>query len=363
MTTEPRNPDSIEGFDTAWFAGALADRYGKVLEAKTIDVIHGTATKVQVHLKLQGADGQVAERNVWVKTGLEAHSQSIGQDAVYAGEVYYYTKVAGRFTNHTPECLYAKFEPDTARSVVVMADLLAIGAKFTDPIYDLSPELTAQALKSIARYQAESWETPFLKNDAYLSGGGVLNSGPIEGWMFADENWALQSSRPRFKAVPKVMLDRDLWRKAHKTVLNTWWKSGPACLSHGDAHTGQSYTVPNGEVRLLDWQCIMAATWGHDFAYFLTTALSPADRRQCEGDLLKAHMTQLQEQGVKTPSLDDAWTIYRACAFYGSGWALCKTEMQSEENCTAIAARTLAAVEELKSLEVLEQAPPAAVMA
>ena len=40
-------------------------------------------------------------------------------------------------------------------------DLLAIGAKFTDPIYDLSPELTAQALKSIARYQAESWETPF----------------------------------------------------------------------------------------------------------------------------------------------------------------------------------------------------------
>jgi aminoglycoside phosphotransferase (APT) family kinase protein len=153
--------------------------------------------------------------------------------------------------------------------------------------------------------------------------------------------------------------DARVWRSAYQALRSRWWKAGPYCLSHGDAHVGQSYRLPDGQVRLLDWQCVMATSWGHDFANFLVSALSPQDRRQAEGDLLKAHLEALREHGVEPPDFDTAWAIYRACAFYGTCWALCKVEMQSEENCTAIAERHLAAAADLGSLDLLEGVPPA----
>ena len=82
--------------------------------------------------------------------------------------------------------------------------------------------------------------------------------------------------------------------------------------------------------------------------------MSPADRRECEGDLLKAHLALLHDRGVAVPDLDTAWKFYKACVFYGAAWALCKVEMQSEEICSAVSARHMTAVADLNSLEVLE---------
>jgi Phosphotransferase enzyme family len=244
--------------------------------------------------------------------------------------------------------------------VIIMADLTPLGAVFSEPVDALKPDLAAKALAMIGRYQAESWMNPLIRDDAYLQSGGALSVGDMAGWMFSPENWAEQSARPRFKAVPPLLRDPARWRKAHQALIDNWWHKGPYCLSHGDAHVGQSYSLPDGQVRLLDWQCVMAASWGHDFANFLVSALEPDDRRQCEGDLLKAHLEILRDHGVAAPDMDTAWRIYRACAFYGAAWALCKVEMQSEENCTAIAARHHAAVADLKSLEVLEVPAPVA---
>lgn len=357
--SRPLNPQSVEDLTTAWFDAALSERYGRVVGSRVLQVMHGTATKIQVALELKQADGSVASRTVWVKTGLEAHSHSIGQESVYAGEVYYYQHLDGHFPTYTPEILYSHFEPDTDTSVLVMEDLLARGVVFSDATVALSPETVDKGLTTIAGYQAASWNHPLVLGDKHLMSGGVLCSGRIEDWMFDPANWAEKSGRPRFKAVPPALRDVEVWSKAHSRVLRTWWKVGPRVLAHGDAHIGQTYLTPEGQVRFLDWQCCMAASWAADFAYFLTTSLDPADRRATEGDLLKAHLKRLADAGKPVPDFDSAWAMYRACALYGGSWALCKVEMQSEDNCTAIAARTMAAVVDLKSLEAVEATPPA----
>src|SRR5581483_623076 len=168
MPQPPRNPEKVEDLTTPWFQAALGDRYGAVVRSEILQVMHGTATKIQVALSLRQADGSILERTVWVKTGLEAHSHSIGQESVYAGEVYYYQTIAGRYPTYTPECLYACFEPDSERSVVVMADLLKLGMTFNEAVDALSPEAVDKGLTTISGYQAASWNEPFLMGDKHL---------------------------------------------------------------------------------------------------------------------------------------------------------------------------------------------------
>ena len=354
MPALPQNPASVDDISTAWFDAAIGDRYGKVTSSRVLEVMHGTATKIYVAVTLRTADGSASERRVWVKTGLEAHSQVDSQEAVYAGEVYYYSHVAGRFTTRSPDCLYAKFEPNTGRSVIVLDDLTPLGVVFSDPLDNMAPESVAKALAMMARYQGESWMNPFVRDDKYLRSGGALKIGDLASWLFSDQNWAEQSARPRFKTVLKPLLDQARWRRAYIALTENWWWSGPYCLSHGDCHVGQSYRLPDGDVRLLDWQCCMAASWGHDFANFMVSALSPADRRECEGDLLKAHLELMREYGGHPPDVDTAWKVYSACVLYGAGSALCKVEMQSEEYCTLISHRHMSAAEDLGTLAVLE---------
>jgi hypothetical protein len=79
-------PTSVEAIDTAWFDRVLNE---KAVSASTLEVIHGTATKVKVGLTLADDDnGTERLRIVWVNTGLEPHSQSIGTERVCAGETF-----------------------------------------------------------------------------------------------------------------------------------------------------------------------------------------------------------------------------------------------------------------------------------
>ena len=79
-------PTSVDDIDTVWFDSVLTDN---VVAATTLEVIHGTATKVKVTLTLADTDGAHHNRTVWVKTGLEPHSKSIGTERVYAGETFF----------------------------------------------------------------------------------------------------------------------------------------------------------------------------------------------------------------------------------------------------------------------------------
>lgn len=342
-------PRQIGEVTTDWFRAALGE---PVDNSRILQVINGTATKLHVELSYAGSR---PTETVWVKTGFEEHSHRIGQESVYAGEIYYYQKLAGAYDTRTPDCLYAAHEPDTGNSVVVLRDLLDLGARFTDPVQGLTPEVTREGLRAIAAYQASSWMDSALAADDYLSGGGSWITGDVIGWLYSPDNWALQSTQPRFEALPRRLRDRSLLRDTHRTLQQEWWAANPFCLSHGDAHVGQTYVLPDGEVRFLDWQCVMKAHWAHDVSYFLISSLPIEDRRAHERELLRVYLADLAGRGVAVPDFATAWEGYRANAFHGIGWALCKVEMQGEDICTAIAERFAAAVVDLDSVDAVHR--------
>jgi hypothetical protein len=348
-----RNPRCVEEIDTAWFHRILANKGpGPVQEARILEVKKGTATKIRCEITYRGESSEVTE-TVWIKTGFEDHSHTIGTDLVYAGEVFYYQNVAHRYATRTPECLYAAYEPDTGNSVLVLKDMLSLGARFMEPVAPLSPDVTKEALRGIARYQASSWRDPFLTDTPLLANGGTWITSNVNGWIFSPENYAIQSTRPRFECLPPALRDQQLLLRTHQALESNWWTRDPYCVAHGDAHIGQAYVLPDGEVRLIDWQLVLKASWAYDYSYFMISSLSIADRRHLEKEMLRFHLSELAAHGVDPPDFETAWLEYRANAFHGISWALCIPAMQCEENLTAMAERFAAALVDLNSIEAV----------
>lgn len=339
-------PTSIEQIDRAWFASTLES---DIRCTRIVKVIHGTATKVKVEIVY--SDDRV--QTVWVKTGLEPHSKSIGNDRVYAGETFFYRNLSGRYETRTPHCLFADTD-EHGNSAIVMEDLEQQDVCFADAAVPGSPDLIARGLEAIARYQAASWMQPALYEDEYLRSGGAYDTADVLAWLWNDVHWQDYSRRPRFQALATQLRDWQLLHRAHRTLRDHWRLREPWSLSHGDAHYGQLYTLPTGEARLLDWQCCQLAHWAYDVSYFLISGLSVADRRVCERDLLSHYLGKLRDFGVAdVPALDAAYQAFRAYAFHGMGWCMCMVEMQPEEVCTAMTERFSSAVVELGTLDIL----------
>ena len=67
-------------------------------------------------------------------------------------------------------------------------------------------------------------------------------------------------------------------------------------LSHGDPHIGNTY-LDAGRPAFLDWQGVCIAPPMDDVAYFIGGALSVADRRTHERDLLKLYLSAAAAAG------------------------------------------------------------------
>lgn len=343
-------PTSVEQLDKAWFDAVLPD---EVTDARVLKVIHGTATKVKMSLSIRTGRARPEVRTVWIKTGLEPHSKQIGTEKVYAGETFFYRNFGGRFDTRTPECLYADSDAD-GNSIIVLDDLERVGAEFTEPAAAGTPDRIAAGLEAIARYQAASWMDPDLWAIDWLRGGGSFDAADCIAWIWNPEHWEDYRHRPRFSVLHPSLADRALLERTHRRLRTNWLRRVPWALSHGDAHYGQLYTMPDGEARLIDWQCVQVAHHMQDVANMLVSGLTVEDRRATEADLLAHYLERLAAFGVAdVPTHGDAFDALRAYAFHQMSWVMCLIEMQPEENCMAIAERASAAVMDYGSVELI----------
>jgi hypothetical protein len=342
-------PKTVEEIDRSWFASVLDD---EVRDARIVEVIHGTATKVKVDLQLVGPGLAPRTQTVWVKTGLEPHSKSIGTEKVYAGETFFYRFLGGKYETRTPACLFADTDSQ-GNSAIVLDDLCKHGARFMDATQAGSPDLIGRGLEAIARYQAASWMAPEIHESEWLRFGGSYEAGDVLAWIWNPQHWEDYSKLPRFKLLHPKLRDRELLCRAHHRLRDTWRLRKPWALSHGDAHYGQMYTLPNGEARFLDWQCCQVAHWAYDVSYFMVSGLSVDDRRRHARDLLEQYLNKLTELGVDAPSVNDAFEAFRAYALHGIGWVMCMDYMQPENVCSAMTERFSAAMMDLGSLDIV----------
>ena len=340
-TSDTGLPVSVDGITPAWLQEALHQRYPEVVleDARVEDVILGTSTKIRVRLRFRaGCDGGLPPTMI-VKGGFEAHSPSMKE--MYRNEIRCYRDALPFIDMRAPACHFAASAPDSHQSIVIMEDLVARRAVFLHAQRPLAPEQVARRLRAMARYHAQTWNSPEFEP----GGRWDFIGGRHEGWsvVYQDrylepEVWRHYMGLPRAAAVSTRLHDGE-WMRHALRKLGEFHRRFPHCLIHGDTHLGNLYEEADGTPGFFDMQ-VARAPWFTEVTYHLVAALDVADRAAHERTLLRNYLDALSEAGIAAPSLDEAMDAYRREIAYGLFiFLINETRFQTEAVNTAYTAR------------------------
>lgn len=249
-----------------------------------------------------------------------------GTGALYRNEVNVYTRLRPSSFLEAPAVLGGAYDPQTATFLLLMEDLRDRGATFGAVTTPVPLNTVRSLLDQLASLHARYWGSPDF--DDGLS------------WMEAHTRGALYAvfntpqAAPAFIAhqVEQEQFKREMVQRLGTTVdglfrgfqrVQQHQARLPQTVCHGDTHIGNTYALPDGRGGLLDWQLASQGYAMHDVSYLVATALSVADRRAHERELLAYYREQLRANGVgDAPSLDELWIEYRRAMVWGVyiGW-------------------------------------------
>lgn len=237
----------------------------KIRAVHTDGSIHGTATKVKVTLDADG-DGP---RTMWVKAGWEESSEILRKVGIFSREPRVYAELLPELGLEVPDFYGASWDDEAMDGIVLLEDLGERKAHFNSPLDPLSPKAVAELLSALAKMHGmthgpewlddHDWLRPLFwdtqEPDSYLSDVSAVPT--LEKFL----------AMPRGAALPEAARDA----VGISTAIGRTAAFGRAdvehCMLHGDAHIGNRYSLPNGSLGLLDWQCVWRGGWAYDVAH------------------------------------------------------------------------------------------------
>jgi hypothetical protein len=273
----------------------------------------------------------------------------LGGAGVLEGETVFFTQLRPEIEMEAPKGYGGVVDQRSWKSAVIMEDLAATkGARFIEPIHPLTRAQVEDLVQNLARMHDAMWESPRL--------GGLAKT-PMDHYRyisaFLDMERRCQVGMERAKSAidPRIYGQADRLYTATRRALELATDHLPHTLLHGDAHVGQSYITDSGRMGWGDWQVAMRGGWGHDYAYFVSSACEPDDRREWDRPLLELYLERLLEHGGKPPEFKEAWRTYCQQLFYPyAAWAFTigraayQPKMQPDEYSLAILKRMSAAI-------------------
>jgi Phosphotransferase enzyme family len=238
--------------------------------------------------------------------------------------------------------------------VVVMEDLALRGADPRDATRPLSADQVANGLRALARLHAR-YHGFSADTDPALA--WVQTWAPTEGFQAG-----LRSRVSTGIERSGDLLPAEVRRWSGDEIVGHWARfvstltDGGMTLLHGDAHIGNTYVLPDGDVGFLDWQVVRRGNWSQDVGYFIMGALDEDTRRANEWALLDQYLDAAGAAPGGGPDPADARLRYRASAAYGLAiWlsTLGSDGFQSREVSLILALRYARAFEELDALDAL----------
>ncbi|WP_082947080.1 phosphotransferase [Mycolicibacter sinensis] len=212
-----------------------------------------------------------------------------------------------------PRVYRAVIDEERRDFLLLMEDVVARGADPRDATRPLSLDEAAAGVRGLARLHGAFWGERITGNPAL---GWVEPFVPFAGLELAPLEIAYQrlgSSVPaEITAMSGAELFGDIWARYIRSLT-----LGPQTLLHGDPHIGNTYVLPDGEVGFLDWQMVRHGNFSLDLGYFLQGALSVADRRAGERELLEEYRGALGLPETELPAAEQIWLHYRASAAHG----------------------------------------------
>ena len=224
----------------------------------------------------------------------------------YEREIRCYESLLNNIPLSTPKRYYSAYDPESGECILLLQDLAP--ARFGDNVGNPSREDIESAIRAIAAFHADFWESPRL----------------------AEMDW-----------LPEYAQDADMRRRAFRQAigpfLSTWGRylrpstidlinrlgdslarvrrqlsRPPRTVLHGDYRldnlafdgTGRGPTV-------IDWQAASIGRGVADMAYFIVYCIDPSERRSLESELLTRYHSVLVKHGVRGYDFESCVEDYR----------------------------------------------------
>jgi hypothetical protein len=275
-------------------------------------------------------------------------------------EGQFFTQLRPLLQLEAPVGYHAAFDRQTFASILLLEDLVATkSATFCNHRTYVTREMAGDMIDVLAALHARFY------GDRELATRYRWVAGYPRWFTIGAEKMSLEYyTRKAFEAashvIPaKVMAQRDAVWPAAMRALAVHEGEGQGVI-HSDVHIGNWYRTTAGKMGLCDWQCLSRGHWSRDFAYAVTAALTPADRRMWEKDLLARYLARFAELTGTKPNFDESFRYYREQIVHALlMWTitLCHSpllpNMQPEETTLAMIERITTAMADLDSIDNL----------
>lgn len=350
-------PTTIAELTPAFLTAVLSRREAvEVVKADVDELSNGSGTRARLHLEYRQQTD--LPKVMWAKSSFHDAREAQRDWGVLEGEARFYQFATAVPRVAVPEAYYAGYDA-TRNGLVLLEDLTARGAAFGHVTRPVTVEQAKRLVDAMAPLHAAAWDSDLFEGDGALAWLERPNSGPFAEFLMT-YSMPLMSravAGRRKDVVPEGLKDGEAITEAllRMTARNS---QPPHCLLHFDLHVGNTYFDRDGRAGFLDWSLFRKGRWSHDFAYLLISAMTPADRAECERSLLERYLEKLSELGVTDPpSFENAWVAYRESSLYGFFmWLTTPSSMVEDEICRLYVQRFGQAAVELGALEALDSA-------
>jgi thiamine kinase-like enzyme len=322
LSSKDELPLHYEEITPAWLTAVLGGDVpgAEVVSHRLGEEDEGTSSRRHIALDWNDAGRRAGlPASVFSKGTLTLESRYLlGMNGGIAAEAVFYNRVQATVPVRSPQALFARYDPETFNSIIIMHDL---GGQVTFGSHEL--DLTrAQAesqLRQLAGLHASYYESPEL--DTTLS---EYNSWEdyftitVEAAGFGPA--CARGFQQAESVIPPRLFARaaEVWPATLRSV--DAHRELPRTLIHSDVHLKNWYIDSDGEMGLNDWQCSCKGNWGRDLSYAISTALTPENRREWERDLVAYYVEALHAAGAPKVEFDTAWRIYRQQLFNALAW-------------------------------------------
>lgn len=302
-----RIPADWSDITPEWMTAALADRWpgARVAEVNLVTRSDGTNRRARLGLTYASGSGPAA---VFVKAEGD-HREVHAQNGNLYNEPDLYAAGVELPLDH-PEPYAVLIDRDALDWLVVMEDVTARGADPRDSTRPLTVDQADDGVRGLARLHRRyrGFHPADVPGLAW-----VQTWAPTEGF-----HSALRARVPLGMERAGDLLPPEIGRRSADEIVDLWVRyvallHRDPTLLHADAHIGNTYVLPGGAVGFLDWQVVRRGHWSQDVGYFLQGALTDADCRTAERELVESHRRAV---GGDTDA-DAAWRWYRASPAYG----------------------------------------------
>jgi thiamine kinase-like enzyme len=350
-------PRTVEGLTPTWLTQVIGTR-NPGIEVSSVNIekiIWGTTTKVLVDVDLEYKKGQgdnLIPRKLCIKGEFDARVREQLAGVTTTGtqiEAEFYNELGPLSGVPLPRHWYGGSEP--GMGILILDNLVIENASFGSPTEPWMPDLVSKALDILARLHGATWGKRFPRF-TWLQNGSATVRQFTEHLLMTEMHWQEHFARSEVFKLPDALADR---QRALNGFHALWrYDEGKAqCVIHGDAHLGNTCVDAAGQPFFIDWAGACYNHWSFDISNFAIGALSIADRRATESDLLDHYLDRLALHGG--PRIDHAvaWDDYRRHIMHGMLWMTLPSTMQSIENVHAMGERYTAAMIEHDTLRIL----------